>query len=476
MRLTTFLWQVSVLFSTVFISSISLAEQMYIKPGMSKQIKTSEPIKTVFISSPEIADYKVISNKAVVLYGKKVGTAEISVYGANSKVIYNVSLGVDPLLPELSQRIRQEYPGSNVIIKRFNDNGGKASYILSGTAPSEEIKDGVYQLVGSLVGTSAEEKKVEADDTSSNGVGGSNMMVKSDKIPFASYKTYDNIINRIELPSSNQVNVKLTVVEVTKEFTDNLGIEWSSLTLDSMMGGGTTANSAGTFNLLGFKNGFDARNIRTLINAVHNDKIARVLAQPNLTVLSGESANFLVGGEIPILMQDRDATTVTYKEYGIRLNIAAKVERKNKIKLFISNEVSSVTGTYAYNTYQIPTLKTRKSNSTIELGDGDSFAIGGLLNESDLETLTKVPFIGDIPVLGALGRRAGSERSKTELVVFATVNLVKPMSSGEKIALPKFNKTSSTRLFFNTGVDEKTRSDRLNTDTAQFLDQVGFAK
>lgn len=98
------------------------------------------------------------------------------------------------------------------------------------------------------------------------------------------------------------------------------------------------------------------------------------------------------------------------------------------------------------------------------------------MNESDLETLTKVPFIGDIPVLGALGRRAGSERSKTELVVFATVNLVKPMSSGEKIALPKFNKTSSTRLFFNTGVDEKTRSDRLNTDTAQFLDQVGFAK
>ncbi|MEG2566067.1 MAG: pilus assembly protein N-terminal domain-containing protein, partial [Acinetobacter sp.] len=113
MRLTTFLWQVSVLFSTIFISTMSFAEQMYIKPGMSKQIKTSEPIKTVFISSPEIADYKVISNKAVVLYGKKVGTAEISVYGANSKIIYNVSLGVDPLLPELSQRIRQEYPGSN---------------------------------------------------------------------------------------------------------------------------------------------------------------------------------------------------------------------------------------------------------------------------------------------------------------------------------------------------------------------------
>ncbi|VFS48726.1 type II and III secretion system protein family protein [Budvicia aquatica] len=216
---------------------------------------------------------------------------------------------------------------------------------------SEEIRDGVYQLVGSLVGTAEKEETLKVDENTGGG-NSSNMMLNNSEIFFASVKRYDNVINRIELPSSNQVNVKLTVVEVTKEFTDNLGIEWSSLTLDSMMGGGSTVNSAGTFNLLGFKNGFDARNISTLINAVHNDKIARVLAQPNLTVLSGESANFLVGGEIPILMQDRDATTVTYKEYGIRLNIAAKVERRNKIKLFISNEVSSVTGTYAYNTYR----------------------------------------------------------------------------------------------------------------------------
>ncbi|PHI29939.1 type II and III secretion system protein family protein [Budvicia aquatica] len=470
-----YIWQVCILASAFFINTAVFAEQLYLKPGMSKQINTRDSIKTVFISSPEIADYKVIGNKSVVLYGKKSGSAEISVYGANSKVIYNVSLGVDPLLPELSQRIRQEYPGSNVIIKRFNDNAGKASYILTGLVQSEEIRDGVYQLVGSLVGTAEKEETLKVDENTGGG-NSSNMMLNNSEIFFASVKRYDNVINRIELPSSNQVNVKLTVVEVTKEFTDNLGIEWSSLTLDSMMGGGSTVNSAGTFNLLGFKNGFDARNISTLINAVHNDKIARVLAQPNLTVLSGESANFLVGGEIPILMQDRDATTVTYKEYGIRLNIAAKVERRNKIKLFISNEVSSVTGTYAYNTYQIPTLRTRKSNSTIELGDGDSFAIGGLLNESDLETLTKVPFIGDIPILGALGRRAGSERSKTELVVFATVNLVKPTSSGERIALPSFKKTSSSKIFFNVGVDEKTRNNRLNDDTVEFLDQVGFAK
>ncbi|EHI7576256.1 tight adherence secretin RcpA [Salmonella enterica] len=450
------------------IPAASFAQQVYLKPGSSKQINTTENIKTVFISSPDIADYKVISKRSVVLYGKKNGMAEISLYNSSSKVIYNANLSVDPFLPDLSTRIKQEYPKSDISIKRYNDNNGKSSYILTGIAESEEVKDSIYQMVGSLVGTTPTELKIKAD---------MEMAVNSDDIPFASYKRYDNIINKIELPSSNQVNVKLTVVEVSKEFTDNLGIEWSSLTLDSMLKGDSyTANSPGTFNLLGFKHGFDARNISTLINAVQNDNIARVLAQPNLTVLSGESANFLVGGEIPILMQDRDTTTVTYKEYGIRLNIAAKVERKNKIKLFISNEVSSVTGTYGYNNYQIPTLKTRKSNSTIELADGESFAIGGLLNEADKEALTQVPFIGDIPVLGALGRRTSTERTKTELVVFATVNLVKPVSSSQRIEIPSFQRTSSSKLFFNVGVNDKARDNRLENEVVTFLDKVGFTR
>ncbi|EBS6151915.1 pilus assembly protein N-terminal domain-containing protein [Salmonella enterica subsp. enterica serovar Chester] len=450
-------------------STSSFAEQLYLKPGSSKQINTRENIRTVFISSPDIADYKVISKRSIVLYGKKNGMAEISIYNNASKVIYNANLGVDPFLPDLSVRIKNEYPKSDIFIKRFNDNTGKSTYILTGVAESEEVKDSIYQLVGSLVGISPTDVKIKADIEMS--------VNNSEEIPFSSYKRYDNIINRIELPSSNQVNVKLTVVEVSKEFTDNLGIEWSSLTLDSMLKGDSfIANSPGTFNLLGFKHGFDARNISTLINAVQNDSIARVLAQPNLTVLSGESANFLVGGEIPILMQDRDTTTVTYKEYGIRLNIAAKVERKNKIKLFISNEVSSVTGTYGYNNYQIPTLKTRKSNSTIELADGDSFAIGGLLNEADKEALTQVPFIGDIPVLGALGRRTSTERTKTELVVFATVNLVKPVSSSQRIEIPSFQRTSSSKLFFNVGVNDKARDNRLENEVVTFLDKVGFTR
>ncbi|HEC2613702.1 TPA: pilus assembly protein N-terminal domain-containing protein [Raoultella ornithinolytica] len=445
------------------------AEVVNLKPGQSKTLRFASAVNTVFVSDPAVADYKIVNDKNIVLYARKLGSTELVVYGPQAKILMNLSVDVDPFLSDIRQRVAREYPGSTVEVKRFQ-NADKATLILSGTVPDEETRDGVYQLVGSLVG-------------SGDGGGKSNgSNASSENTRFAIAKVYNNVINRLQLPSSNQVNVKLTVVEVSKEFTDNLGIEWSSLTLDSIINGGgnggMTTNSPGVFNLLGFRRGFDVGNISTLINAVKNDSIARVLAQPNLTVLSGESASFLVGGEIPIMVKDQDSVTVQYKEYGIRLNITAKVEKRQKIRLFVSNELSSVTGSYAYNDYQIPTMRTRRSSSTIELADGDSFVIGGLLSEADKESLTKVPFIGDIPVLGALARSSMTERSKSELVVFATVNLVKPQSeaAARNMSLPSFRRSSVEKLFFNVGVDQKMREERLNSDAGRFLEQGGFAR
>lgn len=158
--------------------------------------------------------------------------------------------------------------------------------------------------------------------------------------------------------------------------------------------------------------------------------------------------------------------------------MAANVKKQQKIKLLVSNEISGVVGSYAYNNYSIPQIKTRRSSSTIELADGDSFVIGGLLNEEDVESLTKVPFIGDIPILGALARKSHTERNKTELVVFATVNLVKPVSaaSRQQIPLPTYQRSSSAQLFLNSGVDKKTCEGRLASDARNFMDRGGFSK
>lgn len=466
------------LLTAVLLVSFSLpvaAASLYMKHGQSRNFRFNGDLDTIFISNPQVADYKVVNNKNIIVYAKNTGVTDLIVYGKNNTVLLKHSISVDPFLSDINQRVTRLFPGNSIEVTRFMGGAtaeDKVVYIINGSVTDEESMDAIYQLVGTIVnkgdGSDKKDEKAKSGRVIDERIN-TELMVK---------KKYDNVINRMRLVATNQVNVQLTVVEVSKTFTDALGIDWSSLTLSSIVNGGTSINNAGTFNLLGFKGGFDAKNISTVINAIQNDSVARIMAQPNLSVLSGETADFLVGGEIPILTKsnDNEGTTVTYKEYGIKLSIAAKVEKKSKIKLSLSNEISSIAGSYSFNTYSIPTLTTRRSSSTIELADGDSFAIGGLLTEKDYETLGKVPFIGDVPILGALARNASTQREKTELVIFATVNLVKPVASNRDIVLPEYNKTSNNKLFFNVGVDKSTRENRLSKDTDKFLSHGGFSQ
>lgn len=453
-------------------SGAASASSLFLKHGQSRNVSVPAGLETVFVSNPRVADYKVINDKNIVIYAKSTGNSELIVYGKNSKVLLKRNISVDPFLGDLNQRVSKQFPGNNVEITRFvgDANAENVTYIISGTVSDEESMDAIYRLVGATVNGAKDDEK-----ESTRNIGATDQ-VKD--LVFMKNKRYENVINRMQLLNTNQVNVQLTVVEVSKSFTDALGIDWSSLTLDSIVNGGTTANNPGVFSLIGFKGGFDSKNISNTINAIQNDSVARIMAQPNLTVLSGETADFLVGGEIPILTKNdnNEGSSVTYKEYGIKLSIAAKVEKKQKIKLYLANEISSVSGSYAYNAYNIPTLVTRRSSSTIELADGDSFVIGGLLSESDKETLGKVPFIGEIPILGALARNSSTQREKTELVIFATVNLVRPVTSNQQIHLPEYNKSNSSQLFFNVNVDEPTREDRLSQNTNNFLNRGGFSK
>ena len=215
-----------------------------------------------------------------------------------------------------------------------------------------------------------------------------------------------------------------------------------------------------------------------MIRAIKNDRLAKILAQPNLSVLSGESAAFLVGGEIPIVTKGKDGDSdVTYKEYGIKLNISTKVNNDKRIRLFINNEVSSVAGSYAFNNYNIPTLQTRKTSSTIDLSDGDSFVIAGLISEQDSETLSRIPFVSEIPILGALARSTTTGREKTEMVVFATVNLVTPNNSFDGVELPILERTDAVNSFFNikNNMDKQRRKTvPISNESEKFINDMGF--
>ncbi|MWP46335.1 type II and III secretion system protein family protein [Gilliamella sp. Pas-s27] len=455
---------------SISFSSLVFANTHNLQIGQSKTIALPENVGTVFISQDTVANYELIDGKSLIIYGKSNGKTSLLVYDDANNIIINDTINVDPLLSQITHRLAQNFPNSSVTIDRY-DNGdpnGRFVYVLNGTTPDTTTKTKIITLVGTLVGQSAERIRSRASDEFGD-----------KQLTFQDYYVYNNIIDNIRVIEEYQVNVKLTFVEVSKKFTDSLGIEWQSLTLNSMgKGNDFVSNNIGEFTLLGLKKGFNIHNITTMIRAIKNDQLAKILAQPNLSVLSGENASFLVGGEIPIVTKNKDGdANVTYKEYGIKLNISTKVNNDKRIRLFINNEVSSVAGSYAFNNYNIPTLQTRKASSTIDLSDGDSFVIAGLINEQDTEALSRIPFVSDIPILGALARSATTSREKTEMVVFATVNLVTPNNNFDGVELPILERTDVINSFFNikNNMDKQRRKTiPVSNESEKFISDMGF--
>ncbi|WP_080116081.1 type II and III secretion system protein family protein [Serratia marcescens] len=428
------------------------AGETYLAPGESRVIQAQGNIDTVFISAQNVADYELIGDKSLVAYAKDEGRTDLIAFDKNGDQVLKTILVVDSVLSSVHNRINQEFPDSNVTIQKM----GK-TYIISGTAPTEEAKERIYQVVGEGIGAEAVINKKQVTDVGGSSSSGNNDSAEMDQV------IYRSVINKLELPSTNQVNVKLSVVEVSRAFTDNVGIDW-----------GTISGSAGniTPGMFRFVK-FDADSLSTLVHAISNESVARVLAEPNLSVLSGETAEFLVGGEVPVVTTSNNGTNVQYKAFGIKLNIGAKVSSSKKIRVSLGEEVSNVDKTYNTDVgSSFPAFQTRRAKTTVELADGESFLLGGLISNNEREALAKIPFIGDVPILGALFRNASSQRTRSELIVVATVNLVKPVAPRE-IVVPDFNRTSTWARFLN--FDDI--SDRRDKQRAQeFIEQGGFIK
>ncbi|MFI8416083.1 type II and III secretion system protein family protein [Serratia sp. NPDC078593] len=442
--------RVAMVLAGIFLAHTSYAQEIYMNPGATQNIQVKGEIDTVFISAPEVVDYEVIGDRGLIIYARDSGRAELVVFDKDGEQIMKTTLVVDALLSELQQHITEVAPDSQVTIQKM----GK-SYVISGTVATEEDRDKVYQIVGEGIGAQQQITKKEIADISGNS-GGSEGKNSSNWLNEVVYK---GVINKLQLPATNQVNVKLSVVEVTKDFTDNVGIDW-----------GTIGAATGTFRFVKF----DADTLTGLVHAVSNDSVARVLAEPNLSVLSGETAEFLVGGEIPVVTSsNNNGTNVQYKEFGIKLNVGAKVSNSNRIRIILGEEVSNVDSTFSTSAGDsFPTFQTRRARTTVELADGESFLLGGLISNNEREALSKVPFIGDVPILGALFRNATTSRKRGELMVVATVNLVKPVGARE-VVMPDFQRSSTWARFFNFDGISNLRDRKL---AQEFVEQGGFIK
>ncbi|MDC5849095.1 type II and III secretion system protein family protein [Vibrio europaeus] len=402
------------------VPSISSAQRStYLSEGEMEIISVGEDIDSVFISNPKVADYQVIDKRKVALFGKALGETGFAVFGTSGKTLTKRKVTVNTSLTELESQVQLLYPNANVKLTHIGDN-----VVLTGTVANEKTKDAINQMVGELLEKEKKEFAIEW-----------NLDDDDYEMEFMKRFHFTGVVNQIEVVTQKQVNVKLSIAEVSHSFLEEFGVQY-----------GSQGQSPGVF--VNPLTSFSASDIISVITAMGNDTVGQILAQPNLSVMSGETANFLVGGELPVVTVVDGTTNVEYKEFGIRLDLMAKVLDDDNIKLSLIPEVSSLDTQYRNESYDLPALKTRRARTTVQLADGKSFVLGGLLSTEDKESLSQIPFIGEIPVLGALFRSSGTERTRTELVIVATVNLVQPVEPSA-IQLPTMRKTTSLERFLN---------------------------
>ena len=262
--------------------------------------------------------------------------------------------------------------------------------------------------------------------------------------------------NRLAVSSPIQVNLRVRIIEMSRNLTRELGINWQALgNLDGTASSGLArqtrlriwrARPAGCPAGISrpTAQAGSGTDINATIDALNRDELIRTLAEPNLTALSGETASFLVGGEfpIPIAQSQTNSISVEFKQYGISLSFVPTVTSADRIVLHVRPEVSQLSNQGAVqlggnnNSITIPALTVRRADTTVELGSGQSFAIAGLLQDSQKMTGFGVPFLGDVPILGALFRSDSFQQNQTELVIVVTPYIVRPVSNIATIAQP----------------------------------------
>lgn len=415
------------------------AQVLNLSVGQAESLTVGSNIGSVFIADPKTADYQVIDHRKIVVFGKNVGSTSLLVFDEDGKTMLSRTMVINKSLVHIQQQIQLRYPNADVTIYNLGDQA-----VLSGVVSTEKEKQEIEELVGELL------NKDSVDSTTQWDLGDQQY-----SLDFMTKRKFKGVVNNIEVASTKQVNVKLTVAEVSHSFLEDFGIDISS-----------SGSTSGVF--VDSVKHFSASDIVSVITATGDDTVGQILAQPNLSVISGETASFLVGGELPVVTVVDGTAQIDYKEYGIRLELMAKVLKDDQIKLSLMPEVSSLDEQYANETYDVPALKTRKARTTVELGDGQSFVLGGLLSAEETEQLSKIPYAGDIPVLGALFRHSSTERMKTELVIMATVNLVNPVQASQ-IQLPTIKRTTTLERFFGWRTKESS-----DYRAHQVLDEGGF--
>ena len=408
-----------------------------LETGGGRMIRLDKPAAAVYVANPDIADVELKSPKLLFLYAKTPGETTVYAVDKSDNPIVNGRVIVEHNLTRLREMIKQVHPSSDVRVASL-----KQTIVLTGTVEGPDEAENIRELA---------EKLLEGEDAS--------------------------VVNRLNAVAPNQVNLRVRIAEVSRDISKELGFNWDILKAsgDIAIGFSTGAFLSGvTTGSTNLGIGIDAGglDINALIDALDDQGLITVLAEPNLTSLSGEAANFLAGGEFPIpVAQDEDGITIEFREFGVSLGFLPIVLANGTMHISVTTEVSqlSAAGAVQISGFSVPALTTRKAETSVRLGSGQSFAIAGLLQNTTNQNVSRVPGLGDLPVLGALFRSNDFQRQESELVVIVTPYIVRP-SSG-KLAAPTDGFVPPSDGVQNfTGA---THEQRLHAKNAAPLDPIG---
>lgn len=376
-------------------------------------------ITRLAVGNPDIADIRLLSNNDYLVVGKKAGSTSLLVWSNHGRQEYNVYVSGDDEGTEKAIQKAIGYPG--VKVQMMN---GKL--LLRGKVKNQYEHDSAVKVAQLYLGSGGG----AASSASANGEGQGAV-------------TDSNIIDLLDMTNPSQVRLEAQIIEINTSAERNLGIQYWSRTIGSSTGSGSdsgnddlTRGSSGLFYAgENFKNsrgsfgwlGSHFSNINASLQALVTEGKARILSRPSITTMSGQKANILIGGRIPIPTSAGDGQiAIDWREYGIKLNIEPVVDAENKITSKVHAEVSTLDYGHSVteNDFSIPAIASREADAVINVRSGMTMAIGGLLNSQDGKTVTKIPLLGDIPIIGQFFRHTQKTRDNRELLILITPTLV----------------------------------------------------
>lgn len=416
--------------------NVAVHESRYVQePGLSR----------VAIGSPDIADVQLLSAREFLLVGKKPGSTTLLVWSANGRQEYIVTVTAEN--SGLAAMIEKAINLPGVTVQMVGEK-----ILLRGTVMNQYEKDLALKIAGLYTGT--------APATSTSG-SGSNSPGK------AIDKTGGNVIDLLQMARPSQIRLEAQVVEISSSNKRELGIQYG--TNSGSGSDGSKIDAEGTiyagedWNTRGW-GGWLVRHSSTInaaLNALITQGKARILSRPNISTLSGEKAKILIGGSIPVPVNNDGRVSIEWKEYGVKLNIEPVADQMDKITSKVHAEVSRLdyANGLVQNGFSIPALATREAEAVIHVSNGMSMVIGGLLNSEDGKTVSRIPLLSNIPIIGEFFKHTSRTRDKRELIIIITPHLI-----GEDTQWPMSDQMKEA---FNEGQTEYGSLNRVNVNVTE---------